>query len=164
MGARENLDNGELVLEMVDLIGGQFFVQSGQECCPSLFEDRLIPVPSTDMVNFAFTETEGRIGVLLALLYSFAEVHREYPDICLYILGECPMIEKIEREIKKLQLEQEVFLVGKVENPSVITERCQCLPAVIQSSGNISPEAFWPFMQEILLTKNLRGTSDGKES
>lgn len=153
MGAKESMDNEEFVLEMVELLGGLFFVRSGQKHCPDLFEAHLIPVPLADTVNFAFTETEGRVGVLLALVYSFAEIHREYPDTCLYILGECPMMEKVEREIEKLQLEQQVFLLGKVENPSVITESCQCLPAVVQSSGNISPEVFWPFMREVLLTR-----------
>lgn len=143
MGGEENLSMEGLMLEEADILGERFFVRNVRERCRNLFAARLIPAPSADAVNFAFTETKGRTEIFLGLVFAFAEIHRKRPDACLYILGECPGEREVEREIEKLHLEEKIFLMGKVANPWAVEKDCHCLP-------DKSPEALGPFMREVL--------------
>jgi glycosyltransferase involved in cell wall biosynthesis len=50
----------------------------------------------------------------LSLVETMVELVKKFPDLKLYIIGEGPKREMIERRIKQLELERNVHLVGKV--------------------------------------------------
>ena len=50
------------------------------------------------------------------LIYSFSEFSEIYDDYKLYIYGEGPLRKKLEQQIKKLNLNDKVFLPGNVDN------------------------------------------------
>ncbi len=147
MSGEKNLNREGFMLEEADISGVRFFVRNVRERRSNLFAAQLIPAPSADAVSFAFTQSEGQTAVFLALISSFAEIHREYPYARLYILGKCREEWEVEREIEKLHLEEKIFLVGEVENPWAVEKDCHCLP-------NQSPEALGPFMRKVLQTGN----------
>lgn len=53
----------------------------------------------------------------MALVETMVELVKKFPDLKLYVIGDGPEREKIERRIKQLELESNVYLVGKVSQP-----------------------------------------------
>lgn len=124
------------VLGSVKIGEQRFFVRDLQERCTNLFDAQLIPVPLADTVDLAFMGTGDGTEEILALLRSFADLRQEYPDTRLYILGACQEA-RVGQEIRDLGLEENVFVVGRVDDPSVITEGCQCVltPSQLSEHG-----------------------------
>lgn len=151
MGMDRSDDKGS-ILESVKIGDQRFFVRDLQERCTGLFDARLIPAPLADKIDLAFMGTGSGTGGVLALIRSFADLHQEYPDTRLYILGACRESESVEKKIRDLQLEESVFVVGRVENPSVITEGCRCVFTPSQLSEDGFSGILQAFMREILLT------------
>ncbi len=151
MGMDRSDDKGS-ILESVKIGDQRFFVRDLQERCTGLFDARLIPAPLADKIDLAFMGTGSGTEGVLALIRSFADLHQEYPDTRLYILGACRESESVEKKIRDLQLEESVFVVGRVENPSVITEGCRCVFTPSQLSEDGFSGILQAFMREILLT------------
>ncbi|MDN6233351.1 MAG: glycosyltransferase [Staphylococcus simulans] len=58
------------------------------------------------------------------LIEGFKDAVKENPTAKLYILGEGPLRSNLEQLIRKLQLEDNVFLVGQKRNPFNIMKQC----------------------------------------
>ena len=114
-----------------------------------LFDVRLIPMPCADTVSFVYMGMEDGTDAHLGLIRSFAGLHEEYPDVCLYILGEHQMSEETEKEIRDLQLGENVFLMGSVDDPSILIEKCQCTLIPDQISTDGSGEILHTFMERV---------------
>lgn len=53
----------------------------------------------------------------IQLIEAFSEIKKEYPDYKMVIIGSGGLEKKIKKTIFKLNLENEVFLLGNIENP-----------------------------------------------
>ena len=60
------------------------------------------------------------------LIYAFHEAFETDPNVKLYIVGEGPLRNRIASVINKLNLSQNVFLVGQLENPFALVQQCDC--------------------------------------
>lgn len=60
------------------------------------------------------------------LIKAFQKIVRNNNKCKLYILGDGPLYENLNNLITKLNLENNVFLVGYVANPYMFIERCDC--------------------------------------
>ncbi|RZI00885.1 glycosyltransferase [Staphylococcus condimenti] len=58
------------------------------------------------------------------LINGFSNVVKDYPTARLYILGDGPLRKALEDMIKRLNIEDNVFLVGQKGNPFNIMKRC----------------------------------------
>ncbi|MDV2887565.1 glycosyltransferase, partial [Alkalihalophilus pseudofirmus] len=60
------------------------------------------------------------------LIKAFAKFNQGYRNSKLYILGEGPLRKDLSDLIQELNLEEDVFLVGQVDNPFYIMDKCNC--------------------------------------
>lgn len=148
MDGKKHMDKG-YTCGSVEIDGKQFFIQDVRERCVNLFDARLIPMPCADTVSFVYMGMEDGTDAHLGLIRSFAGLHEEYPDVCLYILGEHQMSEETEKEIRDLQLGENVFLMGSVDDPSILIEKCQCTLIPDQISTDGSGEILHTFMERV---------------
>lgn len=61
------------------------------------------------------------------LIEAVSKVIVHYPNTKLYIMGEGPLRHKLEQQIRKLKLEQHVFLLGQRKNPFYIMKQADVL-------------------------------------
>lgn len=82
--------------------------------------------PSQDHLNFV---TMGRLSPEKGqdnLIKAFAQFHHDFSTSKLYIIGEGPLRNNLEKLIAELQLKDTVFLVGQLENPFPLMKKCDC--------------------------------------
>ncbi len=88
--------------------------------------ETFIPEPSNENYNFV---TMGRLSPEKGqdnLIKAFAKFNQGYRNSKLYILGEGPLRKDLSDLIQELNLEEDVFLVGQVDNPFYIMDKCNC--------------------------------------
>ncbi|WP_026907621.1 glycosyltransferase [Paucisalibacillus globulus] len=82
------------------------------------------PVP--DDINFI---TVGRLSIEKdqeKLIYAFSKVHDKYANTKLYIVGDGKLKNKLTSLIHSLKLDGKVFLVGALDNPFALLNKCDC--------------------------------------
>ncbi|MDQ6600369.1 CDP-glycerol glycerophosphotransferase family protein [Bacillus salipaludis] len=85
-----------------------------------------IPEPTKENYNFI---NMGRLSPEKAqdnLIKAFSEFHKGFKNAKLYILGEGPLRNDLEKLIDQLQLEDSVYLVGQLDNPFKLMKKCDC--------------------------------------
>lgn len=85
-----------------------------------------IPEPDPNYVNFV---NMGRLSPEKAqdnLINAFAKFHKEVSNSRLYILGSGLLYKDLQDQIKELELEGIVYLVGQLENPFKLLNKCNC--------------------------------------
>lgn len=112
----------------------------------SCISARLIPYyPQTGTPFYRFI-TVGRISVeknYTCLISAFAKLNKEYPNSCLYILGDGPLKKQLLQMVKQYRLTNNVFLPGNVENPFAVMKYCDCfiLPSLHEGQPMVINEA-----------------------
>lgn len=85
-----------------------------------------VEAPSKDNVNFV---TVGRLSPEKdheKLIKAFYEVNKSHENTRLYIVGHGVLQVQLESLIRKLGLTEKVILVGGMDNPFPLVERCDC--------------------------------------
>lgn len=77
------------------------------------------------------------------LIRAFSEVVKEYADAKLFILGQGPLKEYLQKLIDDYKLNDNVFLVGFVDNPYYYMKKAQCFifSSLYEGLGNSLLEA-----------------------
>ncbi|HAM80640.1 CDP-glycerol glycerophosphotransferase family protein [Ornithinibacillus bavariensis] len=91
-----------------------------------IIEFKGIIKPSIENINFI---NVGRLSPEKdheKLIISFHQVHQQFPNTKLYIVGDGPLKKQILNLIKQLHLENDVFLVGLLNNPFNLINLCDC--------------------------------------
>lgn len=99
----------------------QFQTEFGEE-----LTGNILPKTNQDYIQFV---TMGRLSPEKGqdnLIRAFANVHKEYPNSQLYLLGKGPLMGKLQALIDELDLSESVHLMGQLENPFVFMEKCHC--------------------------------------
>lgn len=76
--------------------------------------------------SFKFV-TMGRLSPEKAqdkLIKAFAQIHEEYPNTKLYLLGDGQLRKSLDSLVKKLNLKDSVFLTGQLDNPFSFMKQC----------------------------------------
>lgn len=60
------------------------------------------------------------------LIKAFSNVHRDYPNSQLHIIGKGPLKDKLQKLIEELGMTDSIHLKGQLENPFVFMEKCDC--------------------------------------
>lgn len=60
------------------------------------------------------------------LIRAFEELHKQYKNTKLYILGDGPLRKKLEIQIQKAGLEGNVILTGNMKDPFAFLKKCDC--------------------------------------
>ncbi|WP_244887339.1 CDP-glycerol glycerophosphotransferase family protein [Bacillus xiamenensis] len=88
--------------------------------------NRFVPYPSKEHYNFV---NMGRLSPEKGqdnLITAFKQHVETNANSRLYILGDGPLKNDLQKLIDKLKLQNYVFLVGQVENPFTILKMCDC--------------------------------------
>ncbi len=92
------------------------------------------PIPLKDNINFVnmgrYSSEKNQLNLILA----FAKLHQKYPNTRLYIIGEGDMRNIYERTIRDCNLQNKVYLTGRLSNPFALMNLCQCfiLPSLYE--------------------------------
>ncbi|WP_246366909.1 CDP-glycerol glycerophosphotransferase family protein [Paraliobacillus salinarum] len=89
-------------------------------------DEKFIPYPTTDNISFV---NMGRLSPEKAqdnLIKSFAEIVKKNDKCKLYILGSGPLKADLQKLIIELNLSNNVYLVGQLENPFEFMKKCDC--------------------------------------
>lgn len=100
-----------------------FFIKHIQKTSGKEKDFYLIPFPANKklFVTVAnFTPEEN----LILLVRAFGKLND--PDICLYMIGNGPQKQRLEKEIKKLKLEHNIILTGILDHPISLIKLCSC--------------------------------------
>ncbi|REH75524.1 teichoic acid biosynthesis protein [Staphylococcus felis] len=78
-----------------------------------------------------------------SLIKAFKAVVNKYNNSKLYILGDGPLYNHLQRVIKQLKLENNVFLLGHIKNPFMFVSECDCfvLTSNYEGQGMVILEA-----------------------
>lgn len=154
-----NIINGKEVIEKSKLI--ESFKQNGLTRLVLNHEQtefdsdimHTMPMPDSSKVNL-FTagrfSPEKRHDKLLSALQKTIQ-HRQ--DIHLYIAGSGLLLKKIQKLIKKLNLETYVTLTGQLKNPFVLLNLCDCF--VLSSDHEGQPMVL---LESLVLDKDIIST------
>ncbi|RIJ69542.1 glycosyltransferase [Rummeliibacillus sp. TYF005] len=83
-------------------------------------------VITLDDDSFKFV-TMGRLSPEKAqdkLIKAFAQIHEEYPNTKLYLVGDGQLRKSLNSLVKKLNLKDSVFLTGQLDNPFSFMKQC----------------------------------------
>ena len=87
---------------------------------------KAIELPRQDEITFV---TMGRMSTEKnhrALIDAFSQFVKTYEKSRLYIIGDGPLRKDIEKQIRKLKLENKITLTGNIANPFSIMKRASC--------------------------------------
>ena len=102
-----------------------FFMHKGQQVLAIQKDNEIVSVPfnDKDFKVMAMGRLSPEKGFDI-LINGFSGVVKDYPTAKLYILGDGPLRKALEDMIKRLKLEDNVFLVGQKSNPFNIMKHC----------------------------------------
>lgn len=102
-----------------------FFMHKGQQVLAIQKDNEIVSVPfnEKDYKVMAMGRLSPEKGFDI-LINGFSGVIKDHPTAKLYILGDGPLRKALEDMIKRLKLEDNVFLVGQKSNPFNIMKRC----------------------------------------
>ncbi|MGG0658305.1 CDP-glycerol glycerophosphotransferase family protein [Rummeliibacillus pycnus] len=86
--------------------------------------NKIITLNHDDSFKFV---TMGRLSPEKAqdkLIKAFAQIHKEYPNTKLYLLGDGQLRKSLDSLVKKLKLKDSVFLTGQLDNPFSFMKQC----------------------------------------
>lgn len=103
----------------------------------------LFKMPEKDHMNFV---TMGRFSTEknhICLIEAFGKFVGNHPDARLYIIGGGPLEIEIRDRIRALNLEENVILTGRLQNPYAVMKRCDCfiLPSIHEGQPLVLLEA-----------------------
>ncbi|MEL0537487.1 glycosyltransferase [Staphylococcus debuckii] len=102
-----------------------FFMHKGQQVLAIQKDNEIVSVPfnENDYKVMAMGRLSPEKGFDI-LINGFRGIVKDHPTARLYILGDGPLRKALEDMIKRLKLEDNVFLVGQKGNPFNIMKRC----------------------------------------
>lgn len=87
---------------------------------------KCISTPNKDDINFITLARLSPEKNQQNLIKAFKEIVNINKNCKLFILGEGPLYESLNKLIRNLNLENHVYLLGFVNNPYMILDRCDC--------------------------------------
>lgn len=96
----------------------------------------------------------------IALIESFKEIHKKHKDIRLVIIGDGPLKGQIDKIIKKLNMSNVVFLLGRKENPYSYLNKANyfILPSLHEGQPIVILEAL--VLQKPIIASDIAGCRD----
>jgi len=103
----------------------------------------------------------GRLGPeknLPYLLEAFRGMLRAVPDAVLWLAGQGPMQEALQRQCEKLRIAVRVKMLGFLDHPTLARYYAACdafvLPSLIETQGMVAMEAMW-FGKPVVVTDQI---------
>jgi CDP-glycerol glycerophosphotransferase (TagB/SpsB family)/glycosyltransferase involved in cell wall biosynthesis len=123
--------------------GTQWLVEENAESRENCLNVNLVPVPTSEWINFV---SVGRLSVeknQTNLIRAFARLARENEKVRLYLLGDGSLADDLRKEINAQKMNQRIFLLGNVRNPFAIEQKAQCfiLPSLHEEMPMVVLEA-----------------------
>ncbi|EOR24664.1 CDP-glycerol glycerophosphotransferase family protein [Niallia sp. Sow4_A1] len=112
-------------VEKVQVNNKEYYIEKNGDI-NQILDGNAIKVPDTSKFNFV---TMGRMSPekdQIKLIKAFAEFHKEYKDTELYIIGTGELEEEIRSTIKSFGLNDQIHLVGQLDNPFPLIQDCDC--------------------------------------
>ncbi|MBU8737929.1 glycosyltransferase [Bacillus licheniformis] len=77
------------------------------------------------------------------LINSFAQLHKEFPNSKLYIVGDGPLKKQLTLQAETLGLKNDIIFAGQLENPFALLDECDCfvLSSDYEGQGLVLMEA-----------------------
>ena len=121
----------------------EYILRESYEYAGELSKATLVSVPDPKYTNFI---TMGRMSTEKNhenLIKGFSEYNKKFPSSRLYIIGDGPLLEMLKELIMDLDMEDKVFLVGKMHNPFILMNKCDCfiLPSIHEGQPLVILEA-----------------------
>jgi 1,2-diacylglycerol 3-alpha-glucosyltransferase len=117
-------------------------------------------VPATREAGFTILYA-GRLGPeknLPYLLEAFHGLLRTVPDAFLWIAGDGPVRDALERKCEKLGISHQTRFLGFVDHLTLATYYAACdvfvLPSLIETQGMVAMEAMW-FGKPVVVTRHI---------
>jgi glycosyltransferase involved in cell wall biosynthesis len=127
---------------------------------PVVFGETGEIVPATREAGFTILYA-GRLGPeknLPYLLEAFHGLLRAVPDAVLWLAGDGPMREALERQCRQLGIALQARFLGFVDHPALAGYYAACdvfvLPSLIETQGMAAMEAMW-FGKPVILTSRI---------
>lgn len=98
-------------------------IEKSQEKLDEIVEDKYFKKDYKVFINIARLSVEKDQA---KLIQAFKIINEKYPKTFLLILGEGPLKEDLQNLIKKLNLKNNVFLLGRIFNPFPYLKKADC--------------------------------------
>lgn len=143
-----NFDNNECIVD-----GKKYFISklSNNESTINITLKLLPDSSKINIINIGRLSPEKDQEKLIR---SFKEVHEIYRDTVLYIVGEGPLKERLQELIRELDLEKSVLLLGQIESPFFLLDKCDCF--VLSSNYEGQPMVL---LEAMILGKKIIATN-----
>ncbi|WP_436885157.1 CDP-glycerol glycerophosphotransferase family protein [Mammaliicoccus sciuri] len=153
MIAISNIINGEEIKNMANLgnnrnyidkdTGIEYLIYEKNETQNSQISISAVKRPNrknTNFVNIARLSPEKNHAELIK---AFSKLVKRYPNSNLYIIGDGPLKKYLHQMIISLRMEENIFLLGHIENPFMFANKCDCfiLPSIYEGQGMVIMEA-----------------------
>jgi len=143
IGSKQILKNKD-VKNTVQTNGKEYLILREQnEENPNILNIFGLTVPKKENYNFI---NIGRLSPEKGqekLINSFAQLHKEFPNSKLYIVGDGPLKKQLTLQAETLGLENDIIFVGQLENPFALLDECDCfvLSSDYEGQGLVLMEA-----------------------
>ncbi|MCJ2146752.1 glycosyltransferase [Bacillus sp. B19-2] len=143
IGSKQILKNKD-VKNTVQTNGKEYLILREQnEENPNILNIFGLTVPKKENYNFI---NVGRLSPEKGqekLINSFAQLHKEFPNSKLYIVGDGPLKKQLTLQAETLGLENDIIFAGQLENPFALLDECDCfvLSSDYEGQGLVLMEA-----------------------
>ncbi|WP_145650758.1 glycosyltransferase [Bacillus paralicheniformis] len=143
IGSKQILKNKD-VKNTVQTNGKEYLILREQnEENPNILNIFGLTVPKKENYNFI---NIGRLSPEKGqekLINSFAQLHKEFPNSKLYIVGDGPLKKQLTLQAETLGLENDIIFAGQLENPFALLDECDCfvLSSDYEGQGLVLMEA-----------------------
>ncbi|MCY8370613.1 glycosyltransferase [Bacillus haynesii] len=143
IGSKQILKNKD-VKNTVQTNGKEYLILREQnEENPNILNIFGLTVPKKENYNFI---NIGRLSPEKGqekLINSFAQLHKEFPNSKLYIVGDGPLKKQLTLQAETLGMENDIIFAGQLENPFALLDECDCfvLSSDYEGQGLVLMEA-----------------------
>ncbi|MCY7752474.1 CDP-glycerol glycerophosphotransferase family protein [Bacillus haynesii] len=143
IGSKQILKNKD-IKNTVQTNGKEYLILREQnEENPNILNIFGLTVPKKENYNFI---NIGRLSPEKGqekLINSFAQLHKEFPNSKLYIVGDGPLKKQLTLQAETLGLENDIIFAGQLENPFALLDECDCfvLSSDYEGQGLVLMEA-----------------------
>ncbi|CAG7914655.1 CDP-glycerol glycerophosphotransferase family protein [Mammaliicoccus sciuri] len=148
-----NIINGDEIVEMAKLGETRKYIDNETEIEYLIFNKseskdsqitlKAVELPNPEFNNFVNIARLSPEKNHEELIKSFVNVVKKHPKSRLYIIGDGPLKKKLNQLIVSLKMENNIFLLGFIENPFMFVNKCDCfiLASNYEGQGMVVMEA-----------------------
>ncbi|WP_239724468.1 glycosyltransferase [Mammaliicoccus sp. R-M62] len=148
-----NIINGDEIEEMAKLgenrkyiddeDGREYLVLNKSEVKDTQMSLKAVELPNSGYHNFVNIARLSPEKNHEELIKAFVNIVKKYKNSRLYILGDGPLKKSLHKLIVSLRMENNIFLLGFIDNPFMFVNKCDCfiLPSIYEGQGMVIMEA-----------------------